>query len=56
MRISGFKITWLMLLYAMSAMFICAKDNDLKSEVIYKDDFSGDLSQWVVEQVKLFYM
>lgn len=39
-----------MMLFAASASLAFAKET--KRELLYQDDFSGDLSQWVVEQVE----
>jgi hypothetical protein len=43
-------ITFLLILLTVSNSFVFAKEP--ARELLYKDDFSGDLSQWVVEQAK----
>lgn len=50
MKLPRLNLTRIMLLFIVSASFVFAKES--AQELLYKDDFSGDLSQWVVEQVE----
>ena len=45
-----FNVTKSALLFLMSTLYVCGQKN--LNKLIYQDDFSGDLSQWNVEQMK----